>query len=96
MLFTYINRHAATAEHGLKHTMSLDITQLYLKKNQNTSTSSEHPLDRGKKMSKRLGRIIGCKDTASSWHLIGFLDGSNIRSTVSWRGETRRYTVHLH
>ena len=29
-------------------------------------------------MSKRLGRIIGCKDKTSSWHLIGFSDGSDI------------------
>ena len=29
-------------------------------------------------MSKRLGGIIGCKDKTSSWHLIGFLDGSNL------------------
>ena len=25
---------------------------------------------------------MGCKDKASSWHLIGFPDGSNIGSTV--------------
>ena len=36
-------------------------------------------------MSKRLlivGGIIGCKNKTSSWHLNGFLDGSNIGSTV--------------
>ena len=46
-------------------------------------------------MSKRLGGIIGCKDKASSWHLIGFPNGSNIGSTLSCWGETRiviRYT----
>ena len=41
-------------------------------------------------MSKRLGGIIGCKDKISSWHLIGFPDGSNIGSTVSCWGETTR------
>ena len=39
-------------------------------------------------MSKRLiGIIVGCKDKASSWYLNGFLDGSNIESIVSCRGE---------
>ena len=34
-------------------------------------------------MSKRLdGIIIGCKDKTSSWHLIGFPNGSNIGSTL--------------
>ena len=46
-------------------------------------------------MSKRLGGVIGHKDRTSSWHLIGFPDGSNIGSTVECRGETHRYTVHL-
>ena len=41
----------------------------------------------GKKMSKRLGGIIGCKDKTSSWHLIGFPDGSNIGSTLHHVGE---------
>ena len=27
-------------------------------------------------MSKSLGGIVGCKDKKSSWHLIGFPDGS--------------------
>ena len=31
-------------------------------------------------MSKRLGRIIGCKYKTSSWHSNGFPDGSNIGS----------------
>ena len=47
-------------------------------------------------MSKRLGGIIDCKDKTSSWHLNGFLDGSNIGSTVKGRGETHHYAVHLH
>ena len=46
-------------------------------------------------MSKRLGRIIGCKYKTASWNLIEFPDGSNIGSTVSRRGETHRDTVHL-
>ena len=36
----------------------------------------------GGKLSKRLGGNMGCKDKTSSWHLIGFSDGSNIGSTV--------------
>ena len=44
----------------------------------------------GGKMSKRLGGVIGCKDKTS------FPDGSNIGSTVKYRGETHRYAVHLH
>ena len=47
-------------------------------------------------LSKRLGGIISCEDKTSSWHLNGFTCGSNIGSTVSCRGETHRYTVHLH
>ena len=49
-------------------------------------------------MSKRLGGIIGCKDKTSSWHFIGFPDGSsNIGSTVSYRENPPLhylYTVH--
>ena len=37
----------------------------------------------GVKMSKRLDEIISCKKIkTSSWHLIGFPDGSNAGSTV--------------
>ena len=55
-----------------------------LKKNLNASTRpSGHPLVRGEKMSKRLGGITGSKDNASSWHLIGLPNGSDIRSTIS-------------
>ena len=39
-------------------------------------------LQSGGKMSKRLSGIIGCKDKTSSWHSNGFLDDSNIGSTV--------------
>ena len=53
-----------------------------LKKNMNASIDLlSIPQSEGK-MSKRLGGIIGCKDKASSWHLNGFSDGSNIGSTV--------------
>ena len=45
-------------------------------------------------MSKR--GIIGCKDKTSSWHLIGFPNGNNIGSTVSFWGDAHRYTVHLY
>ena len=54
----------------------------FLKKNQNAPRPSEHPPVRGKKMSKRLGGIIGCKHKTSSWHLNGFPYGDNIGSTV--------------
>ena len=53
----------------------------------NTVVSSSYFNGQGEKMSKRLGGIIGCKDKTSSWHLIGFLDGSNIGSTVHHVGE---------
>ena len=54
-----------------------------LKKNQNAPRPSEHPPARqGEKMSKRLGGIIDCKYKTSSWHLNGFLHGSNIGSRV--------------
>ena len=52
-----------------------------LKKNLNASRPSEHP-PVGGKMSKRLGGIIGCEDKTSSWHLVGFPNGSNIGSIV--------------
>ena len=66
-----------------------------LKKNQNAPRPSEHPP--GKNMSKRLvGGIIGCKYKTPSKHLSEFLDGSNMRSIVSYRGEAHRCTVHLH
>ena len=48
----------------------------------NESRLSEHPPVMGKKMSKRVGGIIGGKDKASSGYLIGFPDGSSIGSTV--------------
>ena len=48
-------------------------------------------------MSKRLGGIIDCKYKTSSWHVNGFLDGNNIvGSTILYRGEAHRYTVHFH
>ena len=43
--------------HQTKHTMSLDL----FKKNLNASRPSEYLPVRGKKMSKRVGGIIGCK-----------------------------------
>ena len=50
----------------------------------------------GGKVPKRLGRIIGCKDKTSSWHLNGFPDdGRNIGSTVYCRGEPHRNTVRI-
>ena len=45
-------------------------------------------------MSKRLGRIIGCKYKTSSWHLDGFPDGSNIGSTVLLFRSRKKTTIH--
>ena len=39
-------------------------------------------LQSGKKISKRLGGIIGCKYKTSLWHLNGFPYGSNLGSTL--------------
>ena len=48
-------------------------------------------------MSKCLGGIVGCKDkNLFMAFLIRFPNGSNIGSTISYRGETHSYTVHLH
>ena len=41
-----------------------------------------HTYRQGGGMSKRFGGIIGCKDQTSSWHSIGFPNGSNAGSTV--------------
>ena len=43
---------------------------------------SEHPPVMGKKISRRLGGIKGCKCKTSSWHLNRFPDADNIGSTV--------------
>ena len=52
------------------------------KENQNAPRPSEHPPVMGKKMSKRLGGIKGCKYKTSSWHLNRFPDADNIGSTL--------------
>ena len=67
--------------------------QWCFKKNPNASRPSEHPPVRGGKMSKCLSGIIGCKDKTSSWHLIGFPNGSNIGSRVQYRAEAHRYVI---
>ena len=70
-----------------------------LKKNQIAPrTPSEHPPVRGEKMSKRLGRIKGCKYKTSSWHSNGFPDGNNILVQQNNIGEepTAILSVHLH
>ena len=52
---------------SLLHTeRNLDRLDFFLKKNQNAPRPSEHPPVRGRKMSKRLGRIIGCEFKTSS------------------------------
>ena len=35
------------------------------------------------------------KDLPTTWYLTGFPNGSNLGSTVIYRGEAHRYTVHL-
>ena len=50
-----------------------------LKKNLNASRPYKHPSVRGENI---VGGIIGCEYKTSSLHLNGFLDGSNIGSTV--------------
>ena len=54
----------------------------YLKKKSERAQTFWASPSQGEKMSKRLGGIIGCKYKTSSWHLNGFLYGSNIGSTV--------------
>ena len=41
----------------------------------------EYPPNR-RKVSKRLGGNTGCRDKNSSWHLIGFPNGSGMGSTA--------------
>ena len=53
-----------------------------LQKNQKAPRPSEHPRVSGKKMSKRLAGIIGCKYKTSSWQLNECPDGSNIGPRV--------------
>ena len=57
-------------------------TALLLKKILNASIDLLSIPQSGEEMPKRLDRIIGCNYKTSSWHLNGFPDGSNIRSTV--------------
>ena len=73
--------------------VTFSVPIVCLKKNLNASRPSEHPSIRG---DKGLGGIIGCKYKTSSWHLSGFLDGSDIGSEEKYRGETQRCAVHLH
>ena len=47
----------------------------------------------GKKMSKRLGGIKGCKYKTSSWHLNRFPDADNIGSRVTQTVEVTEETV---
>ena len=63
-------------------TKMVDYFCYCLKKNQNAPRPSEHPPVKGKKMSKRLGGIKGCKYKTSPWNLNGFPDGNNIGPTV--------------
>ena len=63
-----------------KHTLHRRLWRL--KKNLNAPRLSEHSPVRGKECQKRLDGIIGSKDKTSSWHLIGFPNGSNIELKV--------------
>ena len=60
---------------------SLEMSR-FLCKMYHMESLSEHPPDRRKKCQNVWLGIIGCKDKrkTSSWHLIGFPDGSNIES----------------
>ena len=60
----------------------MDVTIVYLKKNQSTPRPFEHPPVMGGNMSKRLGGIKGCKYKTSSWHSNRFPDAANIGSKV--------------
>ena len=50
-----------------------------MKQNLNASRPYKHPSVRGE---NKVGGTIGCEYKTSSWHLNGFLDGSNIGSTI--------------
>ena len=66
------------------------------KKKQNAPRPSGHPPVRGENVRTfRWDLRLQRQKKNSSWHLNGFLDGSNIGSTVLCRGEAHRYTVHL-
>ena len=71
------------------------FSNMFLKKNQSTPRSSEHPPVMGGKMSKRVGGIKGCKYKTSSWHSNRFPDADNIGSTVQCRGEAHRI-LHIY
>ena len=67
---------------------------IYSKKNLNSLLDLLSIPQSGGKNVKCFGGIIGCKDKTSSWHLNGFPNGSNVESTVQYRGKTHRYAVH--
>ena len=77
------------------------INNCILKKKLNASSldlvsipQSEGQREKNVKMF-RWGHTVGCKYKTSSWHLSGFPDGSNIGSTVKYRGETLRHAVSM-
>ena len=84
--YTYRYRHVGTVHRNQNELLVgafIDgFARVSTKKNLNAPRPSEHPPLSGKKMSKRLGGVIGCKDKNSSWHLIRFPNGSNIGSTA--------------
>ena len=60
---------------GMVEARSVNVKKTRKQENKKTTTQ-------GKKKSKRLVGIIGCKDETFSWHSNGFPDCSNIGSTV--------------
>ena len=67
-----------------------------LKKNQNAPRPSEHPPVTGKKVSKRLGGIKGCKYKTSSWHLNRFPDNRMQITSGQQYNVGEKPTVILH
>ena len=77
------------------HESAVEINSLLLDTSLNASRPSDHPPVRGENVTTfRWDHRL--EDKTSSWHLNGFPDGSNIESTVQYRGETHRYAIHLH
>ena len=62
------------------------------------SKPSEHPPDMGRKCKNvhQVGGNIGCQDKTSSWHLIGFPDGSNVGSMMSGKNPSLYHTPSKH
>ena len=66
--------------------------RLILKKNLNADPLSIPQA--GRKMSKRLSGIVGCKYKTSSWHLNGFRDGAVLIVTLG--SSSPEWSINLH